>query len=558
MKRNVFVADFETSFENGTAWVYAFGIAKLYDDYIKFGSSLDEFMRYVFKSTDKIVYFHNLKFDGRFILYWLLKNGYEYVEKITAERQYTHLIDTMNNFYSIQVSYTYKEKIRKVEFLDSYKKLPFSLAKIAKDFNIEETKLVYDYGKIRYEGHTLTREEKQYLANDVIILRKAIEITEAQGMQKMTIGSNALAFYKNTVNKSDAINFKSIFPHLEDSIDEYLRNAYRGGCSIVNKKKVGKVLTVYSYDVNSMYPAQLRYKPMPWGYPQYFKGKYEPDEKYPLYIQHIKCEFFIKPQHIPCIQIKKSIMFDNNEWIENSTMKVDLYLTNLDLEIFLESYHTVGLEYIDGYKFHSMRGLFTEYIEHWYNIKKTSDNPSLVTIAKLHLNSLYGKFGTAPKKSRLTFQLEDDTIRRKDVIVDKVRTVYLPIAIFVTSYARHYLIKSINANYDDFIYCDTDSIHLERPAKHIEVDAKKLGAFKFEYKGKGKYLKQKCYLVRYDEEYIKNGKAAKLVCAGLNQSFIEESDFEFDNFYVGRRYKKLKQKNVHGGVYLKEEEHIIT
>ena len=27
-----------------------------------------------------VIYFHNLKFDGEFILYYLMKNDYEYVE----------------------------------------------------------------------------------------------------------------------------------------------------------------------------------------------------------------------------------------------------------------------------------------------------------------------------------------------------------------------------------------------------------------------------------------------------------------------------------------------
>ena len=556
MKNKVYVADFETSYENNHTWIYAYGLCALYSERVKIGKTLDDFMSWVLNSDSKTVYFHNLKFDGKFILYWLLKHEYTYDDKCSSPNSYTHLIDTMNNYYTIKVAYLYKGKKRTTTFLDSYKKLPFSLAKIAKDFNIEEQKLNYDYDKVRHEGYTLTPEEEEYLRHDVIILRKAMEITEEQGMTKMTIGSNALAFYKKTVDKGD-INFKNIFPHIEDEVDDFLRNAYKGGCTILKRGEGNKVHHIYSYDVNSMYPAQLRYQSMPWGMPKYFTGKYKANKKYPLYVQHIKCEFYIRDNKIPCVQIKKSVFFSPNEWLENSAIRVDLYLTNLDLETFLDSYDTIDLEYVDGYMFKAHKGLFNEYIDYWYDVKKNSDNKSMVTIAKLHLNSLYGKFGTAPKKKRLTFQLEDNKIKRKDVIIDDVRTVYLPIAIFVTSYARNFLIKCINANYDSFVYCDTDSIHLKEPAHDIPIDDKMLGYFKFEYSGYGKYLKQKCYLMHFDKEFIKGGVTAKLVCAGLTQSLLEPSDYEFDNFYIGREYRKLKQQNVEGGTYLAEQTHKI-
>lgn len=557
-KNSIFVADFETSYENGKTWVYAFGYSKIYTDYVYIGNTINEFMEQMFKTAEKTVYFHNLKFDGRFILYYLLKNNFEYDDNLSKPHCYSHLIDVMNNYYSIKVSYEYRSKTRIVTFLDSFKKLPFSLAKIAKDFDIAEKKLEYDYDKVRYPDYVLTAEEREYLRHDVIILRKAIEITEENGMHKMTIGSNALSSYKNTVCKGE-LDFDRIFPHIDNDVDAYLRNAYRGGCSIVAKNKVGKVLHAYSYDVNSMYPAQLRYQPMPWGKPKFFTGQYTDDKNYPLYIQHIKCEFYIKPKKIPCIQIKKSIHFDSNEWIENSKFRVDLWLTNLDLEIFLDSYNIIDLEYVDGYKFHAQKGMFSEYIDYWYNVKSTSTNKSLVAIAKLHLNSLYGKFGTSPTKKQLRFMLDGGIIKRKEVITDEVKTVYLPIAIFVTSYARNFLIKCIDENYDDFIYCDTDSIHLEHPAKNIPLDNKKLGYFKFEYSGYGKYLKQKCYLMRFDKEFVeKQGRVAKLVCAGLTQSLLQPSDYEFENFYVGREYQKLKQKNVIGGTYLANQTHKIT
>lgn len=567
MRSNIYVADFETSYnkQSNTAWVWAWGMYKINRDDFIYGGSIDTFMKEVFTHDTHKCYFHNLKFDGKFILYWLLKHGYKYVDRVDDERQYTHLIDDMNNYYSIVVGYKHNGKIKRVTFLDSYKKLPSSLDKISKDFELGFSKLEMDYSIEREEDyikHHPDCEEYEYLKRDCEILKKAIEITEQNGMKKMTIGSNALSEYKSLlVNRG--LDFRYIYPLLDDKTDEFLRKAYKGGCTMINPKYANKVIHVHSYDVNSMYPTQLRFKALPYGQPVYYKGKYKYDSLYDLYIQHIRCEFYIKKKKFPCVQVKRTKLFADNEWIENSPYAIDLYLTNMDLELFFETYDVYNLEYIDGYKLRGLKGLFNDYIDKWYTVKCTTTNKSMKTIAKLYLNSLYGKFGTKGSKKSLTFRLENDIIKRDELIVNNVDTVYLPTAIFTTSYARCYLLKCINNNYDNFVYCDTDSIHLTQLAKNIPIDDKKLGYFKHEYSGLGKYLKQKCYLIHYDKEYIKvddEGKVydKKLTCAGLNQNLLKESDFEFDNFYVGRVFYKLKLKNVKGGCHLSLEEHVIS
>lgn len=562
----IFVADFETSYcpETQKSWVWAWGSFEIFKDKFRSGGNISSFMEFMFSSRTKKCYFHNLKFDGKFILYWLLSNNYKYVDRVTKPNEYSHLIDDTNNYYDIVVGYEYKGKTQRVTFLDSFKKLPSSLDKIAKDFDLGINKLSMDYDKIREENYIEiygAEEEREYLKRDCEILKKAIEITEKQGMSKMTIGSNALADYKMLLDEV-GVDFDRLFPTLYPEVDEFMRNAYKGGCTMVNSKYQGKIVNVHSYDVNSMYPAMLYNKPFPYGRPIYYKGKYKEDKLYNLYIQHIRCEFSIKPNHFPCIQIKNTRYFAQNEWLENSDIVVDLYLTNIDLELFFESYNVYSLEYIDGYKMKSLSGMFRKYIDKWYTIKSTTTNPSEKAIAKLYLNSLYGKFGTRDKKSSLTFMLDNDIIKRKDIIETEVNTVYLPVAIYTTSYARCYLLENANKNFDDFIYCDTDSIHLTKEVTNIPIDNKKLGYFKHEYSGKGKYLKQKCYLIHYDKEYIKeiDGKIydKKLVCAGLNQNLLSDDDLEFDNFYVGREYKKLKLKNVKGGCHLALETHKIV
>ena len=135
---------------------------------------------------------------------------------------------------------------------------------------------------------------------------------------------------------------------------------------------------------------------LPFGNPIYFKGKYENDNLYNLYIQKISCSFKIKNNMIPTIQIKNNMSFIPNEYVESSKDEiVTLTLTNIDLELFLKHYDVFDLTYHEGFKFKSARGLFTTYITKWTDEKtkaKKEGNSAQYQISKLMLNSLYGKF----------------------------------------------------------------------------------------------------------------------------------------------------------------------
>ena len=140
-------------------------------------------------------------------------------------------------------------------------------------------------------------------------------------------------------------------------------------------------------------------KSLPFGEPIFFEGKYKEDKIYPLYIQMITCSFKIKKNKIPTIQIKHSVNFKQNEYLETSNGEiVCLVLTNVDLNLFFEHYEVEELEFICGWKFKSLKGIFSSYIDKWITRKNEgtiSGNKAQRTLAKLMLNSLYGKFATS-------------------------------------------------------------------------------------------------------------------------------------------------------------------
>ena len=152
--------------------------------------------------------------------------------------------------------------------------------------------------------------------------------------------------------------------------------------------------------MNSLYPSVMYEKELPFGEPIFFSGKYENDKVYNLYIQMITCSFEIKKNKIPTIQIKNNkSFFRGNEYLLSSNNEiVCLVLTNIDLKLFLEQYNVYDLEYICGWKFKSIKGIFKNYIDKWIARKNEATlegNKGQRTLAKLMLNSLYGKFATS-------------------------------------------------------------------------------------------------------------------------------------------------------------------
>lgn len=236
-----------------------------------------------------------------------------------------------------------------------------------------------------------------------------------------------------------------------------------------------------------------------YGRPLYFSGKYKENPIYPLYIQSLRCRFKIKKNKIPTIQIKeKNLFFQANEYIEDSKGEdFVLTLTNIDLEMFFTHYDVDVIEYIDGFMFKGISGLFDKYIDYWIEKKIEAGkegNKGKRTIAKLQLNSLYGKFAKSTKiKSKYPFIGDDGIIHFTMSEAVQKDGIYIPVAAFITAYARRKTIEtsqkikeySINKyNKDMYIYSDTDSIKTTLPVDELsqfcEIDDYKLGAWKNE------------------------------------------------------------------------------
>lgn len=460
---------------------------------VELGFTLDSFMARI-QEQSIVLYFHNLAFDGSFIIDWLFRHGYRHsMNQYPVKGMFSTLISFAGKFYSIKIKF---DNGSSVELRDSLKKLPMSAAAVADAFKLPETKGKIEHDVFRPIGYRPTLHEREYAAKDVLIIAKALRQQFASGMKKLTVGSDALTEYKSIIGKR---MWDKMFPVLPELTDADIRMAYRGGFTYADERFKGRHLKQDGivFDVNSLYPYIMYDRLLPYGEPKHFAATPDYDDpNYPLHIINITFTAKLKRHHIPCIQVKASSHFINTEYQRHIKEPVTMMMTNVDLALWQEHYDLEILAWNGGWSFRARRQLFKEYIDKWMEVKANSKG-GLRQIAKLMLNSLYGKFATNPNVTPKIPVFEDGIVKLKMGDEETRDPVYTPMGVFITAYARDLTIRAAQEHYDVFAYADTDSLHLltDTDPENLDIDPDKLGAWKREYRfTEAFYVRAKAYI----------------------------------------------------------------
>lgn len=562
------MCDFETragdsAIEEKKTWVWAWGMVPLKaPNEFHHGSTMGSFMEWLLSLKRKsIVYFHNLKFDGSFIIDWLLKNGWEYKKDSKELRggEFSILMSDMGILYNITIGLKCGSRT-KVEIRDSMKKLPFSVKKIAKDFKTSRQKTSIDYVLDRPEGYIMAEHELEYLHNDVAIVAEVLARLYEDNMVAMTIGSDCLVKFKEMFGKD---KFDAYFPQLGELEDYYGRRAYRGGWCYGAPDYLGLIqYNGGTWDVNSLYPSMMHsneYKLAdgtvcsnlyPVGEGEYFVGEPKKTLERPLYIVRFDAMFHVKQNHLPTVQIKNSSRFKENEYITKTDEIVELFMTNVDFELFIKHYDVSYLDIKDGYSYRGRAGLFDKYINVFMKDKIEGEG-AVKQEAKLFLNNLYGKFAQKIQGANKHPYLDGDKVRYEIEAGEDRKPVYIPVGAFTTAYARRFTITAAQENFHIFRYADTDSIHCIGQPKGIVEHDYNLSCWKYECAwDQALFVRQKTYAERVDGEW-------DIKCAGMNQDskdvLMERLKREpITIFKKGLivKGKKLRQATVDGGIIL--------
>lgn len=575
----MYVADFETC-DSDTLYKVLDDGTKLYNQRVwlagfmnletmepVYFTSLDDFMKAILSRGDNLnreYAFHNLKFDGSYIVPWLLKNNYKAVHHKPNPGEFSVLIDDRNNWYSITIQVTKK---RRVTLWDSLKLFPTPLEYLHETYGTPTHKIHEDeafYNAKRGVDHVPTPEELKYMENDLRVLAETL---------KAHIRLYGLRFKKTQASQS-FYNFeqhfkawKLRFPPLDEDVDAAIRSAYWGGIAYVNPMYAGKdVYNVDVYDINSSYPYQLAYNKLPYGHPVAYYGSGVNPDMSKFWVAEALVKFKLKPGKIPCIPTKaivegKPITWEH--WLHDSEGIVRIRFCCIDYLTMLESY---DLEIINwewsicwAWKVHPEIQSFilknnADKVKYRKMARETDDIElkreylARSQKAKIDNNAFYGKFGEDIVKEGKTPYMDEDNqvwyrVDRYEVLSPGKRK-FLPVAMATTAWGRRQLVTLANRLGDDFLYCDTDSIHMLRTGRpkieklaakgEIRLSNLDLGAWDKEGEfDRARYLRPKCY---YEEKY---GQPPEVTLAGLpadkhsGPRSKRRSCITWDNFHIG-------------------------
>ena len=601
-QEDVWSADFETTTEanlkkDGYVRVWLWSLVRCDLRMKLHGKDMFSFLEQVKLWQCKRVFFYNLRFDGSFIVDWLLRQGYEY------DKHFDTVIDGMNIWYSIRIYWSEDHKIY-TEFYDGLKKFPgMSLNDVAEMYDIPKKTMegeakLENFAMYRPEDYEPTKEEIEYCVHDSEIQAVAIASEMKNNHVGMTLSSDAFKDVRGKLcrfmdpKNAYPLAWRKLLPVISPEDDAWMRPAYKGGWVYVNPEHEGKELhDVTVLDVNSLYPSVMYNALLPVGHP--YRSAVKP-KKGTLYIIQVDCIWNLKRGKLPMLQIKGDPMYDPTEYLEHDEGVTELIMTSYDWELFCEHYDVTMFSVPKYVCFRGRVGILRPYIDHWMDVKKKAAHGSSERfISKRYLNSPYGKMGMRQDRINKVPELTPDGDIHFINTEDTTEGVYLPYACFVTAAARCITIRAAQKCYDEkvmvdgeecgrFIYADTDSIHIiGDPPKNLWLDQKELGAWKNEGRFPiAKYLRPKTY-IHCNEDYSvyteklehKDGTYEMvpegLKCAGMPDNIkrslifkVKEDDpcpkrllkkYAWDNFFIGNKFEgKKTQVRVPGGLIIRE------
>ena len=465
-----------------------------------------EYMWFIFSQYKKNrrIYFH---FGGGFDFLFIL----DHVFQKNSGYFFRSAIPRGSSFLSVTIE---DLKGNSIQFCDSSALLPYSLKDLTKNFGVETKKGEIDHTKTK----GITRKLLDYMMDDHLALWEVLDAyrshpTVLRTGLKLTRSSIAFNLFNKFYLK------KKIIP-LKSTMEDFCRLAYQGGRTEIfkplfqgNKKK-----RIRRYDVNSLYPDAMRKNDYPIAF-DYMSNEFRTDD-----LSILSCRVKVPLMKIPPLGIVHNgkYVFPCGEF--------EWHGTNKELAMAI----TYGVEVLKVHKsLHFKNGgkIFKEYIEEMYQLRMESrPNSPDKTIYKDNMNHVFGRYSMRTDRYKLmlddgsTGNIEYLNINGHRIVQQPTELksiVFLPISVFVTSYARiNNYMKYIKPYEDHIYYTDTDSFDLDIQLKTSDS----LGGLKEESnEEQAVYVAPKAYMI---------GNKGKI--KGFNKNKVKILTFEdFKNYLEG-------------------------
>lgn len=490
------------------------------------GDCVDKFLDYILRKKYRSYkfYAHNVGFD---------------ISK-TFGRRFGNILNSkdfnviLSGSRIIQASFNLSKgkKSNKIYLLDSYNLIPDKLANIGEDLGFKK----FETPKKWITGEhidNITNEDIKYCLRDCEIILKILEVYReflspfTVGL-KLTAAANAKAIWKSIF-----LNKKGMF--VNETRDEVFRQSYHGGRTEVFIRGHRKQ-KLYYYDVNSLYPFIMSEN----SFPNPDKLKYSKDLNKAL-CEHEGCA---KIKITPPAGIKYPVLPFKGK---DKTLFPAFEMTGV------WNFPHIRLALEKGYKIQKVYWVlssppiespFKDFVfvfkQKKIDYTKTGKK-ALRTLAKLMMNSLYGKFAQRneiedryvheePGEGVPFKKITDDTWMVGGIEKERAHETVVCWASYVTSYAQCYLYSFFPEL--GLHYCDTDSVVRETPLPRELVDDSEFGLMDLEHVlCESNFVAPKRYAFKTD-------KTTKRVCKGVGKDALKDVLIENYDRDVGVFYTK--------------------
>lgn len=494
-----------------------FGVIYGPDGFIKILKSPKEFKKEFKKRRykNKIVYAHNAEYD---------------------------LSAVYGNVYDLDRSAIFNGKFicatnGNCMFADSFNLLSTSVKKLGELLGIHKKEL----GEKLKSHIDNFIEDQYYCVRDCEIIYKSLENVFNEAEPSFTIGSLAMKIFRKTCIK----NTIKINPLSDKFFD-----CYYGGRT--EAFKIGECHAKV-YDINSSYPYVMQEMKFP--NPEKFTSRKNPSLDDTCFILEnfegmITATITIdKNEKLPVLPFRQNdrLIFPCGTFRGSWTIPEFNYALKVNA-IIIKSVDEIIYS-------QSIQPPFKEYIKKFYDKRNQTKNDFERYYYKMLLNNLYGKFGQR-SKDQYRYCMNDDE-SKKFMIKNKIKYAeIMPVNIgfflryeqnklfqhtiacwasYVTSYGRIRLHEMMAKHIDKLIYCDTDSVFIE---KDLRLNSTNLGDWKKEKKivTNVRALKDYVYYEGGEKEFLFKEGEEKEMLKGVKKD-AKKWDKESNVFTYNRMIK---------------------
>jgi len=404
------------------------------------------------RTRNKLLFAHNLSYDGMFVLDYILN-----------ERPELKCVPILNGSKLIAIDVQGKSggMKQKWRFRDSFSILPTSLKSLTNSFNVEHKKMD--------ESEDGMISNYEYNKNDCIglyeVLSKFFGILG--GKVGMTISQTSLINFRERFQRN---RINSVFDY-----EDMIRKSYYGGRTEIFRFNEDMCKKFYYFDINSLYPYCLSAYDYPDGK---FRVCYPDIDKFGFSLAEVNDDLYfpLLPE-----KIEQKMLFRRGiktGWYSNQELK---RMEALGCEVKAKA--TISCD--------DHSPIFREFIQNWYQKRldaRADNNEALQYVCKLMMNSFYGKFAQDRVK-HMTIIHPDKLCEGMNAVkigrhvlyqsqqFSKASFIIPSISAMTTAYARLLMHERFQKAGEHLFYTDTDSCILDR---NLFEHCKDMGGMKLE------------------------------------------------------------------------------